>query len=432
MLTNPFHSVLEAPARRADPVRDAAEPQSGRSFENVFAPPSSPDPARARPGQNDADSPASGDDSGETSVDCAAIDPSHDCAPPIDTQERMHPPHSPEMGVAPGAAGPPADQAGELATLSGRSQTAAGPQMSTISRDRSVGNGLPADASGGAGTKPGSAAIATPQPDGRVANNPLSGPSVPGGPTPTGANAPGQDAAGGRGEMQARVEGGSNETGATTRPAMAGPPGAPGQGAVNLSTVHPIPEARDATRNPSGKMAAGSPFEPDATESPEERMWSEAGGAAVSSGSLSAPPHHAAGQRLTLTPGGMRGMAEALVRQSDGRIEIALSPEELGRVRMALVTSETGVSVSIGADRPETLALMRRHIEQLASDLRQLGYTDVGFSFSGGSDPRARHHPRYAEPDLSPEAAPELWSRFQPADAARTVKPGRIGLDLRL
>ena len=75
---------------------------------------------------------------------------------------------------------------------------------------------------------------------------------------------------------------------------------------------------------------------------------------------------------------------------------------------------------------------MRRHIEQLASDLRQLGYTDVGFSFSGGSDPRARHHPRYAEPDLSPEAAPELWSRFQPADAARTVKPGRIGLDLRL
>ncbi|PHR88516.1 MAG: hypothetical protein COA78_36380 [Blastopirellula sp.] len=77
-------------------------------------------------------------------------------------------------------------------------------------------------------------------------------------------------------------------------------------------------------------------------------------------------------------------MVDALVRQPDQPIEVALNPEELGRVRIALTHLDSGLSVTITAERPETLDLMRRHIEQLAAEFRQLGYDNIGFEFFGG------------------------------------------------
>ncbi|PCH74971.1 MAG: hypothetical protein COC12_02400 [Rhodobacteraceae bacterium] len=76
-------------------------------------------------------------------------------------------------------------------------------------------------------------------------------------------------------------------------------------------------------------------------------------------------------------------MADALSNAQSKKIEIALNPEELGRVRMVLSTSDAGISVSILAERPETLDLMRRHIDQLTEEFRNLGYVDIGFDFSG-------------------------------------------------
>ncbi|MGR3661748.1 MAG: flagellar hook-length control protein FliK [Paracoccaceae bacterium] len=77
-------------------------------------------------------------------------------------------------------------------------------------------------------------------------------------------------------------------------------------------------------------------------------------------------------------------MVDALIRQPDQAVEIALNPEELGRVRIALSHLDTGLTVAISAERPETLDLMRRHIEQLAAEFRRLGYENIGFEFSGG------------------------------------------------
>ena len=62
-------------------------------------------------------------------------------------------------------------------------------------------------------------------------------------------------------------------------------------------------------------------------------------------------------------------------------VQIMLQPEELGRVRLSVSVSETGVIVSILAERGETLDLMRRNIDQLQQDFQTLGFGTADFSF---------------------------------------------------
>ena len=65
----------------------------------------------------------------------------------------------------------------------------------------------------------------------------------------------------------------------------------------------------------------------------------------------------------------------------DRPVEITLNPEELGRVRLGLQAAEQGMVVTINVERPETLELLRRNIELLAEQLREIGYQDLEFSF---------------------------------------------------
>lgn len=62
-------------------------------------------------------------------------------------------------------------------------------------------------------------------------------------------------------------------------------------------------------------------------------------------------------------------------------IEIALSPQELGRVRMGIASDDGRITIHILAERPDTLDLMRRHIDQLGQSFRSMGYDEVSFSF---------------------------------------------------
>ena len=66
-----------------------------------------------------------------------------------------------------------------------------------------------------------------------------------------------------------------------------------------------------------------------------------------------------------------------------GTIDIALHPEELGHVRLSLRPDETGLAVTVLAERGETAELIRRHIDQLGQEFRDLGYRDVRFDFGG-------------------------------------------------
>lgn len=73
----------------------------------------------------------------------------------------------------------------------------------------------------------------------------------------------------------------------------------------------------------------------------------------------------------------------------DKSAEIHLNPAELGRVRISLQTGDAGVLVSVMADRPETLDLLRRHADMLAQDFRDIGYGAAQFSFGQSGHPRS-------------------------------------------
>lgn len=117
---------------------------------------------------------------------------------------------------------------------------------------------------------------------------------------------------------------------------------------------------------------------------------------------------------------------EVLVRQPGQSVDISLDPKELGRVRMALSTSETGMTVVITAERPETQELMRRNIDQLAQEFQSLGYENMSFEFQGES----------ADRDGASDSSPsDTRPDHDAVESARTPKAYRLastGLDLRL
>jgi len=78
-------------------------------------------------------------------------------------------------------------------------------------------------------------------------------------------------------------------------------------------------------------------------------------------------------------------IVEALQRGGGGKergIDLLLNPAELGRVRISLSPGDAGLTVHIVADRPETLDLMRRHIDTLAQDFQSIGYDATDFAFA--------------------------------------------------
>lgn len=76
-------------------------------------------------------------------------------------------------------------------------------------------------------------------------------------------------------------------------------------------------------------------------------------------------------------------LATAFMAKGDRSVDVALNPEELGRVKMRVSTSETGITMVIQTERPETGDLMRRHINELADEFRKMGFDNISFKFSG-------------------------------------------------
>lgn len=132
-----------------------------------------------------------------------------------------------------------------------------------------------------------------------------------------------------------------------------------------------------------------------------------------------------------------RQLADAMTAMPDRPVEIALSPEELGRVRMVITTTDGTVSLQVVAERPETVELMRRHADLLAQDLRQLGFDQLDFRFSGQSDGRAGQGPASQPDQTAAFRGKNDSSALAPPDPAseRSVSPARASgrsLDIRL
>ena len=75
-------------------------------------------------------------------------------------------------------------------------------------------------------------------------------------------------------------------------------------------------------------------------------------------------------------------IAEATVKAQDGTIELRLSPEELGRVRISMSHHDLGISVILNVERDDTLALLRRHASELAAALRDAGLGEATVEFA--------------------------------------------------
>lgn len=110
-------------------------------------------------------------------------------------------------------------------------------------------------------------------------------------------------------------------------------------------------------------------------------------------------------------------LAAGLRQASEQSAEIRLNPAELGRVRISLHTSDTGVTVSVLAERPKTLDLLRRNSDILAQEFREIGYGAAEFSFGQGGDPQTgqesdadrgsyRHDVAKSDGDAMPAVAP--------------------------
>lgn len=118
-------------------------------------------------------------------------------------------------------------------------------------------------------------------------------------------------------------------------------------------------------------------------------------------------------------------IAVAVSGDRTGSTDIRLSPQELGRVRLSLVTHDSAIAVAIFAERPETAELMRRHIDILAQEFRAMGFDDVTFSFADERSGRRDQAQNEKMADGARSATPV-------ADeiVVENLKPA--GLDLRL
>ena len=96
------------------------------------------------------------------------------------------------------------------------------------------------------------------------------------------------------------------------------------------------------------------------------------------------PAHLASSARPEVARDIGRQMAASINPAADGSIDIALSPKELGQVRMTLSVSETGVTLLVSGERAETVELMRRHAAELGAAFREMGYENIAFSFGAG------------------------------------------------
>lgn len=69
------------------------------------------------------------------------------------------------------------------------------------------------------------------------------------------------------------------------------------------------------------------------------------------------------------------------VRGHDGEVELLLAPEELGKLRFHIQHDGTLIRISLAAERPETMDLLRRHAVQLLQEFHQSGYSEATIDF---------------------------------------------------
>ena len=172
-------------------------------------------------------------------------------------------------------------------------------------------------------------------------------------------------------------------------------------------------------QDPDGKL--GPATEADPLLGPRTDIGGAVSGTQASQTSATAPiAHHVS-----------RQIAEALQHMPNRPVEITLSPKELGRVRLAVSSTEGGIVVNVLAERPETIDLMRRHISHLETAFQDIGYSDIAFSFSGGEQAQKDGRSDGSGADKSQILADQSDLLPATTEITLTTDP-TAGVDLRL
>ncbi|WP_196053575.1 flagellar hook-length control protein FliK [Paracoccus lichenicola] len=109
-----------------------------------------------------------------------------------------------------------------------------------------------------------------------------------------------------------------------------------------------------------------------------------------------------------------RQIAEAVVTARDDLVEIALAPEELGKIRMVLSGPDHNPHVTVWVERPEVLDQLRRNAAFLQECLGDAGMPEASFEFQGDTPSDSRKdRPTAASTGFSPA--------FEAAEPARTI-----------
>jgi hypothetical protein len=222
-------------------------------------------------------------------------------------------------------------------------------------------------------------------------------------PTKTGGEAPANVDADGEGIAPVAAE-----------PRMAGP---------QIGAIHTDRDRMMATPDDLDRKAeqSGAPPQPEATAVSHAEP-----------GPVARPAESPAQPRIvSAAPHGIsHQIGEAITRFPDQPVEIALSPEELGRVRMVIAMSDGALTLQITAERSETLELMRRHAEQLAQDFRQLGFDRLDFRFGGEAGGQSQ--PSEPPSDVQKTDLPAAQPAAALAQAPRGPVASGRNLDIRL
>lgn len=207
---------------------------------------------------------------------------------------------------------------------------------------------------------------------------------------------------------------------ATYAPPISGMAGRPAWGLASRQAG--IAPTRDAPVSGLGESRSVLPASHDLSDETDPTTGTVEGRSSLS---VSAPAGHAPTASRADPQHVLRQISDGLPKLADKAVEIRLSPEELGHVRLRMVSSEHGVVVHVHADRPETLDLLRRHIDQLARDLAEAGHEASEFTFS--DNPNGRREARTMRGGGTATAQPE---EPEPREIRRADT--RTGVDIRI
>ena len=202
------------------------------------------------------------------------------------------------------------------------------------------------------------------------------------------------------------------------------------------------PAARDAVRQPEVPQGRQSTPLPDRAEparlpsvSPVDASQAVAFSPWVGPTQILHPAQALSGGASRLgQPTPARQIAETVVSKADsmapGRIEITLAPDTLGRVHFDMQSDKNGVSITLSAERPETLDLIRRSLPELAAELKQVGIEGGSFHF-GAWNGKGQADGRHTPPQPGPADFDPVPARQGQQSVPRQIS-GSAQLDIRL